>query len=133
MCIRDSVAGIEIKLLSARQRDISTITIMQAWREEVGFLPYVRGIAFSGDVINLGNPVEVVLSHTSSERLIIAADSVVTSLYSVAGVFDIRSDHAPGIGEIQLQLRPEARTLGLTVEDLAQQVRSAIIRRSELV
>lgn len=119
------VAGIEIKLLSAQQRDMSTITIMQAWREEVGFLPYVRGIAFSGDVINLGSPVEVVLSHPNSERLVMAADSVVTSLYSVAGVFDIRSDHAPGIGEVQLGLRPEARTLGLTVEDLAQQVRSA--------
>ena len=122
---QSNVAGIEIKLLNAQQRDMSTITIMQAWREEVGFLPYVRGIAFSGDVINLGSPVEVVLSHPNPERLIIGADSVVTNLYSVAGVFDIRSDHTPGVKEIQLELRPESRTLGLTVEDLAQQVRSA--------
>ncbi len=119
------IASIEFKLLSAQQRDMSTITVMQAWREEVGFLPYVRGIAFSGEVINLGNPVEVVLSHPNPDRLIIAADSIVTNLYSVAGVFDIRSDHAPGVREIQLELQPEARTLGLTVEDLAQQVRSA--------
>ncbi len=119
------VAGIEIRLLNARQRDMSTIAIMQAWREEVGVLPYVRGIAFSGDVINLGSPVEVVLSHPNPDRLVAASDSVVNRLYSVRGIFDIRSDHALGVGEIQLGLRPEAQTLGITVEDLAQQVRSA--------
>ena len=98
---------------------------MQAWREEVGFVPYARGIAFSGEVINLGNPVEVVLSHPDPERLAVAADSIINNLYSVAGVFDIRSDHSPGVREIQLELRTEARILGLTVEALAQQVRAA--------
>ncbi len=43
----------------------------------------------------------------------------------MAGVFDARSDHTPGIGEIQLALRPEARTLGLTVEEMARQARAA--------
>ena len=119
------IASIEFKLLGAQQRDMSTIAVVQAWREEVGLLPYVRGIAFSGEVINLGNPVEAVLSHPNPERLIIAADSIVTGLYSVTGIFDIRSDHAPGVREIQLELQPEARTLGLTVEDLAQQMRAA--------
>ena len=44
---------------------------------------------------------------------------------SVAGVFDVRSDHTPGIREMQLTLRPEARRLGITLDDLARQVRSA--------
>ncbi len=120
-----NIATIEFKLLSAQQRDMSTIAIMQAWREEVGVLPYVRGIAFSGEVIDLGSPVHVVLTHPTQERIAGIADAVVDGLRSVAGVFDVRSDHAPGIGEIQLALRPEARTLGLTVEELARQVRAA--------
>ena len=120
-----NIATIEFKLLSSQQRDMSTIAVMQAWREEVGVLPYVRGIAFSGEVINLGSPVHVVLSHPDPERVASIADSVVDGLRGVAGVFDVRSDHAPGIGEIQLELRPEARTLGLTVEELARQVRAA--------
>lgn len=37
----------------------------------------------------------------------------------------MRADHTPGIREIQLELRPEARTLGLTLEDMAQQTRAA--------
>ena len=120
-----NIATIEFKLLSAQQRDISAIAIVQAWREEVGILPYVRGIAFSGELIDLGSPVEAVLSHPDPDRLSEIADSVVAGLRSVAGVFDVRSDHAPGVGEIQLALRPEARTLGLTVEDLARQARAA--------
>ncbi len=120
-----NIANIEFKLLGAQHRDISTTTVVQAWREEVGFLPYVRGIAFSGEIVNLGNPVEVVLSHPDPERLATTADSVMNDLYSVSGIFDIRSDHAHGIEEVQLELQPAARTLGLTVEDLAQQVRSA--------
>ncbi len=119
------IATVEFKLVSARQRDISTIAVMQAWRDEVGMLPYVRGISFSGEVLDLGNPVEAVLSHPHPERLNGIADSVVDGLRTVEGVFDIRSDHSPGVRELQLELRPEARTLGITLEALASQVRDA--------
>ncbi len=122
---RANIATVEFKLVSARQRDISTIAVMQAWRDEVGMLPYVRGISFSGEVLDLGNPVEAVLSHPHPERLNGIADSVVDGLRTVEGVFDIRSDHSPGVWELQLELRPEARTLGITLEALASQARDA--------
>ena len=120
-----NIATIEFKLLGAQQRRISTGDVVQAWREEVGVLPYVRGITFSGEIFTLGNPVEAVLSHPDPERLAGIASSVVDGLRSVSGVYDIRSDHAPGIPEVQLELRPEARTLGLTVQELAGQARAA--------
>ncbi len=120
-----NIVTIEFKLLGAQQRQLSTVAFVQAWREEVGVLPYVRGITFSGEVIDLGNPVEAVLSHPDPERLAQIADSVVDGLRGVGGVYDIRSDHTPGIPEIQLELRPEARTLGLTLEELAGQTRAA--------
>ena len=120
-----NVATIEFKLLSAQQRKISTVDFVQAWREEVGVLPYVRGIIFSGEVIQLGNPVEAVLSHPDPKFLVRIANAVVDGLRGVGGVYDIHSDHTPGIPEIQLELRPEARTLGLTLEELAEQTRAA--------
>ena len=76
-------------------------------------------------MIDLGSPVEAVLSHPDPDRVAEIADSVVEGLRSVAGVFDVRSDHAPGVREIQLQLRSEARTLGITLQGLAQQARAA--------
>ncbi len=120
-----NIATIEFKLLGAQQRHISTGEFVQAWREEVGVLPYVRGIIFSGEIIDFGNPVEAVLSHPEPEHLARIANSVIDGLRRVGGVFDIRSDHTPGIPEIQLELRPEARTLGLTLDALAGQARAA--------
>ena len=120
-----NIATIEFKLLSAQQRRISTGAIAQAWRDEVGILPYVRGVTFSGKVFDLGNPIEAVLSHPEPQRLNQIAGSVVHGLRELEGVFDVRSDHTPGVREIQLELRPEARTLGLTLEGMAQQARSA--------
>ena len=120
-----NIATIEFKLLSAQQREISTGEVVQAWREEVGVLPYVRGTTFSGAIFDLGNPVEAVLSHPDPKLLARIADSVVDGLRGVGGVYDIRSDHAPGVPEVQLALRPEARTLGLTLHDLAGQARAA--------
>ena len=119
------IAAVELQLLGMQQRNMSTARIAQAWRDEVGILPYVRGITYSGETIDLGNPVEVVLSHIDSDRLPAIATALTERLWQIEGVFDVRSDHAPGVREIQIRLRPEARTLGLTAEALALQARAA--------
>ena len=80
-----NIATIEFKLLSAQQRQLSTRAVVDAWREEVGLPPYVRGLTFSGEIIDLGNPVEAVLSHPDPERLAEIANSVVRSLRGVWG------------------------------------------------
>jgi len=120
-----NIASIEFKLIGAEHRSISTLDIVQDWREEIGVLPYIRGLTLTGNVVNLGNAVEVSMSHSDPKRLATAADSIVSNLHTITGVFDIRSDLVPGIREVQLELQPAAQTLGLTVEGLAQQVRSA--------
>ena len=120
-----NVATIEFKLLSAQQRRITSGDVVQAWREEVGVLPHVRAITFISEIYTLGNPVEAALSHPDPERLVEIASSTVAGLGRVGGVFDIRSDHTRGIPEVQVGLRPEARTLGLTLDDLAWQTRAA--------
>ncbi len=120
-----NVATVEFKLISAQERDITTTEVAQAWRDEVGILPYVRGVVFSGELIDLGNPIEAILSHPDPQRLVEHAESLVTSLRNIEGVFDIRSDHTPGVREMQLELRPEARTFGLSLQDLAVQARAA--------
>ena len=126
------IATVEFKLLGAQQRKIPAHAVLEAWRDEVGFLPYARGISFSSELVVLGNPVEVVLSHPDPERLIAAARMLSGELRRIRGIFDIRSDHAPGVKELQLELRPEARTLGLTVEDIAQQARAAFFGEEAL-
>lgn len=120
-----NLATIEFKLISARDREISSDTVAHLWRDEVGILPYARGVTFSGQVLNLGSPIQTVLSHPNPERLPAIADTVVNELRGIGGVFDVRSDHTPGIKELQVRAKPESRTFGLTLADLAGQIRSA--------
>lgn len=120
-----NLATVEFKLISAQDRNITTTEVAQAWRDEVGILPHARGVVFSGNIIDLGNPIEAILSHPDPAVLVEHAESVVASLRNIEGVFDIRSDHTPGVREMQLELRPEARTFGLNLQDLALQARAA--------
>ena len=120
-----NLGTVEFKLISAQVRDITTREVAQAWRDEAGTLPQTRGVVFSGDLIDFGNPIEAILSHPDPEQLVEHAESVVAGLRDIEGVFDIRSDHTPGVREIQLELRPEARTFGLSLQDLAAQARAA--------
>ena len=127
-----NIASIEFKLSSARQRQIDTETVLQTWRDEIGLVPEAHGLTFTGEVLSLGNPIEIVLSHPDPERLIAIADSVEDALRGFEGVFDVRSDHVRNVPEIQLQLKPEAETLGLTLQEMAQQTRAAFFGEEAL-
>ena len=119
------IAAVEFKLLPAERRDVSAAAFVQAWRAEAGGVPEARSLAFTADLLDLGAPVQAELSHPDADRLRQLGDAVVARLREFDGLFDIRSDHAAGLQEIQLELRPEARTLGLTLDGLARQVRAA--------
>ena len=120
-----NIAAVEFKLLEAQRRDISSGDFVQAWREEAGVVPGARGLTITADLLNLGPPVQAQLSHPDPGRLGLVGDAVVASLREFQGVFNVQSDHAASLQEIRLELRLEARTLGLTLDDLARQVRSA--------
>jgi multidrug efflux pump subunit AcrB len=54
--------------------------------------------------------------------ILAAANDLKKRLGQFDGVYQIRSDFLPGKNEIRLELKPEARALGLTVDDLAKQI-----------
>ena len=118
-------AYVDVRLLGAEERTIPAARFEQVWREEIGSLPEARSLTFSASLVNIGAPVQVELSHPDPAQLKAIGDRVMDELESLAGVFDIRSDQDQGLKEIQLRLRPEARTLGLTLDEVARQVRAA--------
>ena len=120
-----NIAAVEFKLVSPEDRDISAADLQQEWREAVGPLPEARSLTITAELISFGAPVHVELSHPDPDRLGTIGDSVMARLRGFAGVFDVQADQDQGLREIQLDLLPEARTLGLTLDNLARQVRSA--------
>lgn len=123
--LQGNIAAVEFKLLEAEQRDVAAVAFQQAWRDEVGTLPEARALTFTADLVDFGAPVHTELSHPDPAELAIVGAQVVERLRGFEGVFDVQTDQDQGLREIQLELKPEARTLGLTLDQLARQVRSA--------
>ena len=122
---RGHLGAVEFKLVESRLRDFSSTEFQNTWRDEMGTLPEVRSMTFSAGALALGLPVHLDLSHTDPAQLAAIADEVVADLETRAGVFDVRTNHDEGFKELQLALKPAARTLHLTLDHFAHQVRSA--------
>jgi multidrug efflux pump subunit AcrB len=120
-----NIAEVSFELIDPEERDVTAAEFESLWRETTGDLPSVRSLAFTANVVQVGEPVSVQLSAADPETLDRAVTAVRDSLDRYNGVFDITSDREQGKQEIELRLKPAARTLGLTLSDLAQQVRAA--------
>jgi len=117
--------SVVFSLLDPEVRTVTAREFELAWRERIGEIPEVRKVSFVSNVINVGSPVQVSLSARSPDGLERAVREVEAELRRIDGVFDVRDDDEPGKREVQFRLKPYARTLGVTVESLAQQVRAA--------
>ena len=122
---RGHIGAVQFKLIGWERHDIAASTFERLWREEAGVLPDAKSLSISSNLITLGLPVHFELSHPDPERLAAIADEFVTELNGMAGVFDVRSNLDEGFRELQLELKPAARTLNLTVGHFASQVRAA--------
>ncbi|MEL7362182.1 MAG: efflux RND transporter permease subunit, partial [Bacteroidota bacterium] len=120
-----NLAAVNLRLLTAERREISAVRFEQLWRDEVGPLPEARSFTISSNLISVGEPVSVELSHPESATLDEITAQVQGELARFSGVFDIQSDADAGLQEVQVRLKPAARTLGLTLQDVAGQVRAA--------
>lgn len=114
---------IELKPIAERD-DLSAKTVARRWRELAGDIPDAVKLTFNADAFSAGEPINYQLSGKNVERMQQAAAELRAELGRYTGVFDIADSFRSGKQEIKLALLPEARNLGLTLNDLARQVRN---------
>ncbi|GIX47881.1 MAG: multidrug transporter [Candidatus Tectimicrobiota bacterium] len=120
-------AEVTLELLPVEQRGIASATLIARWRELTGDIPEALALSFSTPDIGPGGaPIEVRLMSDHFADLRQAADRLKAELATYPGVFDIQDDLRPGKRELHLALTPAGRALGLTLADLARQVRQAL-------
>jgi len=119
------LAQVTVNLLEGEQRDISATKLAALWRKKVGVIPDAESITFQSALFSAGNPVEVHLSLDDHQQLLDATDELKEELQGYPGIFDVGDSFLQGKSEMQLKLKPAARSLGLTLNDLARQVRHA--------
>jgi multidrug efflux pump subunit AcrB len=125
--INGNQADIRIYLTPPNKRPISTAQITERWRERVGVIPGLESILFESDAGGPGRgaAITVELSHKNIGLLEKAAADVAKSLGFYPIVKDIDDGFAPGKQQIDFQIKPEARSLGLRSKEVARQVRHA--------
>ncbi|MBI9076038.1 MAG: efflux RND transporter permease subunit [Desulfatibacillum sp.] len=119
------LGGVQAIMLDSEFRGVHSKDLMVQWEEEIGVIPGVKSLTFTGlSAGPPGAPIEVWLQGRDMDRIVAASEELMDKLGTYEGVNQIRSDYAAGKNEMRLELKPEARTLGLTVTDLARQVNS---------
>ena len=123
---RSNLAEIVIDILPFEERaNLSAKEIANRWRELVGPIPDAVKLSFDASTFSAGAPIEFRMQGSDVEVLRNAAEELKYELTRYPGVFDVSDTFRSGKQEIQLQLLPEARNLGLTLNDLGSQVRNA--------
>jgi multidrug efflux pump subunit AcrB len=123
---RNDISGrIITELVKENDDVIDGPEVLRRWREEVGEIPGVKTLGFEGATGPGGGPsISLQLIGTNIEQVGRAARELEARIRKYEGVFDIRNSYERGTPEIKLNIKPEAEALGLTLSDLARQVRA---------
>ncbi|MGB1342237.1 MAG: efflux RND transporter permease subunit [Pseudomonadales bacterium] len=99
--------------------------IANRWRDLTGNVTDAVDLQFSADSFSAGDPISLQIRGKNVEELERAAFHLKQELRQFPGVLDLSDSFTAGKREIQLDIKPEAKALGLTLNDLARQVRQA--------
>jgi multidrug efflux pump subunit AcrB len=114
---------VTLELVPSEQRTISTGEIAQRWRELTGPVAGAEELIFASSLFSAGQEIFIQLQGPDIERLREAADRTKAALGAYPGVIDIADSFRAGKREVKLSILPGAEALGLTLQDLARQVR----------
>ena len=119
-------ASFLLELVKSDERTLNAYDIEKLWRDKIGEIPGTKEIRFfAGTNVGGGAAIEFQLTGKNDAELEIAAEKIMAKLGEYNGVYDIRNSFSRGQQEIKLAIKPEAEVLGLTLSDLARQVRQA--------
>jgi multidrug efflux pump subunit AcrB len=117
-------AEINIELSNGEDRSVASRELARRWRDAVGEITGAQSLTFTSQLFSAGDPINVELSHRNFDVLIDAAERLKDILTDYTGVSEIADSFEPGKIELKLDMTDRGRTLGLTLDDLASQVRS---------
>lgn len=125
--------SVQAVLVPASTREEQTFEILDRWQTRLGDIPGARMVNFFTDNIGMAEaPIVIHLMGEDLEELARAADAVREWLESFEAVFQVRSDLAEKNNEFQLSLKDSARALGISLSDMAQQVKDGYFGRKSV-
>jgi multidrug efflux pump subunit AcrB len=118
---------VEIVMKPPNERDITSDEVIELWREQIGDLPGVSQISFRAERGPGGHrrAINIDLSHSDIDVLEKATAALVERVNAYANTRDVNDNYDRGKTQYDFKLKPEGRAIGLTDENLGDQLRGA--------
>ena len=122
-------ARFQVELIESENQGESKIPMKEIetlWRDKVGSIAGTQTLEFrSMSSMGGGKPVSFRLQGSDFEQVEGASEALSDHLRGYKGLFEVQSSAQAGPEELKLSIKPEAEALGVTLMDLASQVRQA--------
>ncbi|MFD1550796.1 AcrB/AcrD/AcrF family protein [Putridiphycobacter roseus] len=120
-----ATAKLDINLLQGELREFSAPDLTKEIQDLSGEFYGVEALAFGSGSQFGGSPVSISLLGNNVLELKSAKNELKSAMLQMEGLKDIADNDPEGIKEIKIDLKPNAYLLGLTMNDVMFQVRSA--------
>eukprot|EP00913_Durusdinium_trenchii_P028375 g26603.t1 len=120
--------SVHVELVDNTQRSASSQEIIDAWRKETGEIPGTESLVFQAVAMGPGGKAiefKLLAPVSSMKSLEEAVEACKRKLATYPGVYDIADDSRPGKWELQLQLKDDARSMGVPLDSIAGNARAA--------
>ncbi len=120
-----NIGEVNLQLFPSEVRGVPSPELARRWRELTGIIPDAEELTLSSSLFSAGEAINFQLASADYNELQAASGELKDRIAQYPGVFDIADSFSDGKKEIKLKIKPEAEALGLTLSDLARQVRQA--------
>ena len=114
-----------VKLVTPELRVMDTFKLAERWRSAIPQYPGVKSLTIKDDLFSGGRDdgdIAFRLESQNDQQLLLAAKELKAKLNKIKGIGDVNDSRQTSAKEVQLELKPLAYSLGLTLADIASQV-----------
>ncbi|RRJ84535.1 efflux RND transporter permease subunit [Aestuariirhabdus litorea] len=123
----DEYGALKVEIVSADQRTLTNQQIIDAWRSRIQLPPGIEKFSIAQQQAGPpGKPVEIKLVGGHVDTLKEASLILQRALLEYRGVSNVDDDLPYGREQIIYRLKPAAQALGLTLQGVGRQLRSAL-------
>ena len=122
---RSHLASVVVHLNERPIRRMSIAEITGQWRENIGDVSYLEGVAYYTQRTQSEPGVAYALKHDDLDSLRAATNELTASMASMPGIYGISNNLALGKRQLEIELTPAGKAAGLTPAGIGVQLRAS--------
>ncbi|MCY3545999.1 MAG: efflux RND transporter permease subunit [Gemmatimonadetes bacterium] len=122
---RSHLASVVVHLNERPIRRTSVLGVTRQWRENIGDVSYLQGVAYYTQRTQSESGVAYALKHDDLDSLRAATNELTASMASMPGMYGISDNLVLGKRQFEIELTPTGKAAGLTPAGIGVQLRAS--------